>query len=53
MKTLITSITIPVNVIIPDDTTMGKYESSFKSYYENNEKLAGIYVYDSGTWTKQ
>ncbi|WP_169727725.1 leucine-rich repeat protein [Acetobacterium malicum] len=53
----IVDITLPDNVVIPNDVTMGAYGATFKAFYEDptdNNKVGGRFVYDTsaGTWSK-
>lgn len=57
---LLTTITLPANIDLPDDLSMGLYGSTFKSFYESteaggNNSNGGTFVYDTTTqkWSKK
>jgi acetyltransferase-like isoleucine patch superfamily enzyme len=45
------SIKIGGNVTIKNNTSLGTYGASFRSYYTDQNSRAGVYLYDSGAWT--
>ena len=48
----ITYIEIGADVSIVNNTSFGTYGESFKKSYDDNEKLAGIYIYLDETWER-
>jgi hypothetical protein len=46
----LTSIEIGSHVTLKNDTSMGVYGASFRSYYTARNSPAGVYLYNSGAW---
>jgi hypothetical protein len=44
------SIEIGGQVTLKNDTSLGIYGASFRSYYAAQNSQAGVYLYDSGAW---
>ncbi|MDR2742655.1 MAG: leucine-rich repeat domain-containing protein [Treponema sp.] len=43
-------IEISSNVAIESGTSLGTYGASFRKYYQDKGSLAGVYLYNSGSW---